>query len=114
MGGNGSHAVDVGFIRSIQRPDAQAAIDAGIQGIGADAPFGEAPLAQTWGRPEASATRLIVNAGIDLNDTTRLYFHGNYAEMDGRYRFFFRNNKVAFSDPPEGVHSVSTPYSGQL
>jgi iron complex outermembrane receptor protein len=100
------HVDNDAIIRSIQRPDAQAAIDAGIVGIGADAPFGEAPLAQTWGRPETEATRFFVNAGVDLSDTSQLYFHGNYAEMEGRYRFFFRNNKVAFSDPPEGVHDV--------
>jgi iron complex outermembrane receptor protein len=94
------------IIRSIQRPDAQAAIDAGIIGIGADAPFGEAPLAQTWGRPETDATRFFINAGVDLDDDKELYFQSNIAESWGRYRFFFRNNKVPFSDPPEGLHSV--------
>ena len=100
------HVDNEAIIRSIQRPDAQAAIDAGIQGIGDDAPFGEAPLTQTWGRPETKATRFFVNGGVDLNDTTELYFHGNYAEMEGRYRFFFRNMKLANSDPAQNVHSV--------
>jgi iron complex outermembrane receptor protein len=100
------HVDNEAIIRSIQRPDAQAAIDAGVQGIGEDAPFGEAPLAQTWGRPETNATRFFVNAGVDLSDTAQLYFHGNAAEMEGRYRFFFRNMKVAGSDPATGYHSV--------
>ena len=94
------------IIRSIQRPDAQAAIDAGVLGIGDDAPFGEAPLTQTWGRPETTATRFFANMGFDLNDTAQLYFFGNYGETEGRYRFFFRNMKDAFSDPATNVHDV--------
>jgi len=100
------HVDNEAIIRAVMRADAQAAIDAGIEGIGEDAPFGEAPLTQTWGRPETKATRFFANAGIDLTDSDRLYFHVNYGEMEGRYRFFFRNNKVPFSDPPEGVHDV--------
>jgi len=77
--------------RGIQRPVAQDLIDAGVQGVGADSPFGDAPFVQTWGRPETSGARFFVNSGIDLSDTAELYFHGGYAETDGRYRFFYRN-----------------------
>jgi iron complex outermembrane receptor protein len=77
--------------RGIQRPDAQALIDSGAVGIGADSPFDDAPFAQTWGRPEADGYRLFVNSGFDLGDNMELYVFGNYAETDGRYRFFYRN-----------------------
>ena len=77
--------------RGIQRPDAQALIDAGATGIGADSPFDDAPFAQTWGRPEADGYRLFANSGFDIGDNAELYIFGNYAETDGRYRFFYRN-----------------------
>ncbi len=76
--------------RGVQRPDAQALIDAGVSGVGADAPFGDAPLVQTWGRPETEGTRFFVNAGWLIGDNSQFYFHGNYADTDGRYRFFYR------------------------
>ncbi|MBE9539786.1 MAG: TonB-dependent receptor plug domain-containing protein, partial [Proteobacteria bacterium] len=77
--------------RGIIRPDAQALLDAGVAGVGADSPFGDAPFTQTWGRPEADGYRLFVNSGFDLSDSMELYVFGNYAETDGRYRFFYRN-----------------------
>jgi len=77
--------------RGIIRPDAQALIDAGVQGVGADSPFGDEPFTQTWGRPETSGTRLFVNSGVDVSDDVQLYLRGNYANTDGRYRFFYRN-----------------------
>jgi iron complex outermembrane receptor protein len=36
--------------RGLQRPDAQALIDSGVTEVGQDAPFGDAPLVQSWGR----------------------------------------------------------------
>ena len=77
--------------RGIQRPDAQALIDAGVAGVGADTPFGDEPLVQSWGRPESKGARLFFNAGVDINDHTSLYAFGNYAEVDGRFRFFYRH-----------------------
>ena len=85
--------------RGIQSPDAQALIDAGVQGVGADTPFGDAPLVQTWGRPETSGGRVFINSGIELSERATLYFHGNYGDTEGRYRFFYR--------PP--THSSLTP-----
>ncbi len=76
--------------RGIQRPDAQALIDAGVQGVGADAPFGDTPLVQTWGRPYTSGVRLFLNSGVELTPNAELYFHANFADTEGRYRFFFR------------------------
>jgi iron complex outermembrane receptor protein len=77
--------------RGVIRQDAQALVDAGVPGVGADTPFGDAPFTQTWGRPETSATRLFVNSGFELADGSELYWFGNYADTDGRYRFFYRN-----------------------
>lgn len=78
--------------RGIIRADAQALIDAGVQGVGADSPFGDAPFTQTWGRPETSGTLLYVNSGYELENGSELYWFGNYGKKDGRYRFFYRNS----------------------
>ena len=80
-----------GLSRGHQRPNAQTLIDSGAQGIGADSPFDDKPFAQTWGRPKTENILLFVNSGIAISDNAELYLHGNYAETDGRYRFFFRN-----------------------
>lgn len=82
------------LIRGIQRVnDVQNLLDAGVDPslIGADAPFGEAPLLQTWGRPETSGARFWLNAGANIGDTARLYSRIGYADTTGRYRFFYRN-----------------------
>jgi len=77
--------------RGIIRADAQALIDAGVQGVGADTPFDDAPFTQTWGRPETSATRAFINAGIELEGDKQLYSRFSYGDTTGRYRFFYRN-----------------------
>ena len=76
--------------RGHQRPNAQTLIDNGVP-VGQDTPFHDAPFAQTWGRPQTENILLFVNSGIAISDNAELYLHGNYAETDGRYRFFFRN-----------------------
>ena len=76
--------------RGIIRADAQALVDAGLPGVGADSPFGDAPFTQTWGRPETRGTRLFANSGVEVADNIELYLRGNYAETYGRYRFFYR------------------------
>ena len=81
------------LIRGVQRVnDINNLIDAGVDPslFGADAPFGEAPLLQTWGRPETSGTRIFVNSGILIGDAN-LYARFGYGDTDGRYRFFYRN-----------------------
>lgn len=77
--------------RSIQRPDAQALIDAGVVGVGSDAPFGDAPNVQTWGRPQTEGLRVFVNSGFEISDTSELYARFGYGDNEGRYRFFFRH-----------------------
>ena len=58
--------------------------------IGADAPFGDAPLLQTWGRPETEGIRFFLNSGFDISDSAELYARLGVSETDGRYRFFYR------------------------
>lgn len=77
--------------RGVIRPDAQALVNAGVQGVGADTPFGDAPFTQTWGRPETEALRFAWNSGLTLDNGMELYSFGNYANTEGRYRFFYRN-----------------------
>ena len=77
--------------RGIQRPDAQALIDGGNTAVGQDAPFGDAPLAQTWGRPETEGVRFFLNSGFDISDTSQLYLRFGLSDTMGRYRFFYRN-----------------------
>ena len=77
--------------RGIIRPDAQALVDAGVSGVGADTPFGDAPFTQSWGRPETDALRVFLNTGIELAGDKKLYARFNYADAAGRYRFFYRN-----------------------
>ena len=77
--------------RGIQRPDAQALVDSGVQGVGADSPFGDAPFVQTWGRPETEGVRFFLNSGFELSSSAELYARFSLAETDGRYRFFYRS-----------------------
>jgi len=79
--------------RGIQRVDTyNSLIGAGVDPsvIGIDTPFGDAPLLQTWGRPETEAVRFFLNSGFDISDSAQLYAQLGVAESDGRYRFFYR------------------------
>jgi len=78
--------------RGVQRPDAAGLIANGVDPslIGADAPFGDAPLLQTWGRPQTEGVRFFVNSGFDISDSAQLYARFSLANTDGRYRFFYR------------------------
>lgn len=75
--------------RGLQRPDAQALADQGIP-VGLDAPFGDTPLVQSWGRPETEGVRFYLNSGFDISDQSQLYARLSLADTDGRYRFFYR------------------------
>ncbi len=77
--------------RGVQRTNAEALIAMGVPGVGSDSPFDDAPLVQTWGRAESENPRFFVNAGVELSDSAEAYFHGNYADTFGRYRFFYRD-----------------------
>ena len=80
--------------RGIQRTADEARLLANgvpISQIGADAPFGDAPLLQTWGRPETSGVRFFLNSGFELSSSSEMYARISLAETEGRYRFFYRN-----------------------
>lgn len=101
--------------RGIQRPDAQALIDGGTPGVGADSPFGDTPLVQTWGRPQTEGVRFFANSGFDLNGNAELYARFGYADTDGRYRFFYRGpNHSSLTDHRAngytGLPAGFTPY----
>ncbi|MBB3167665.1 TonB-dependent receptor plug domain-containing protein [Simiduia aestuariiviva] len=70
--------------RSVQRPDAQALIDAGNTAV--------AVPAQIWGSPiiENDMT-LFANFGIDLKDGTEIYAFGNYSNREVDGGFYYRN-----------------------
>lgn len=84
------YAENDGLSRGIQRVNAQALIDEGVPGVGADTPFHDAPLVQSWGRAHSRNIRLFFNAGIDIGANATAYAQGNYSDVFGRYRFFFR------------------------
>ncbi|RIV81698.1 TonB-dependent receptor plug domain-containing protein [Pelagerythrobacter aerophilus] len=85
--------------RGIQRPDAQALIDAGVQGV---------PVpAQRWGNPESEAARIFVNAGIDLSDEMEFYTFGNYSWSRGTTAFFYRHPDTSFIST--SIPLTSTP-----
>ncbi len=102
--------------RGIQRTATiQPFVDAGVTGFGADSPFGDAPLVQTWGRPETSGTRVFINSGIELDNGGQVYVRGNYSDTDGRYRFFYRtpdhSTLTAFRDAGyTGLPAGYTPF----
>jgi iron complex outermembrane receptor protein len=82
-----------GLSRGIQRQsdvDTLLALGVNPDVIGADAPFGDAPLLQSWGRPQTEGLRIFVNSGFDLNGSSELYARFSLADTDGRYRFFYR------------------------
>jgi iron complex outermembrane receptor protein len=92
--------------RGIQRPDAQALIDAGTPEVGTDAPFGDSPLVQTWGRPQTEGVRFFLNSGFEISNSAELYARFSLAETDGRYRFFYRHpttNAVFTTQLPFGA-----------
>ncbi len=96
--------------RGIQRADGQQLIDDGVQGVGADSPFGDTPCVQSWGRPETTGTRVAFNSGYDINETAELYMHGGYADTDGRYRFFYRNPSHSTLEGVTSLPAGYTPY----
>lgn len=74
--------------RGVQRPDAQALIDAGTPGV---------PVpAQRWGNPEGEAARAFINAGLALNESMKFYTFGNYSWSEGTTGFFYRNPNTSF------------------
>jgi len=103
--------------RGIIRPDTQALLNEGVTGIGKDTPFGDDPLTQTWGRPKSKALRMLINAGIELNDNQQLYGQFTYGDTAGRYRFFYRNPEIVSigkSAHPVIQQLLNLGYTGEI
>jgi|TARA_B110000211_G_scaffold3053_1_gene3629 iron complex outermembrane recepter protein len=70
--------------RSVQRPDAQALIDAGNTSV-------ETP-AMTWGNPEIEDdVTLFANVGLDLGNDKEFYMFGNYSDRTASGGYYYRN-----------------------
>jgi len=97
MGNFGMPLTDAGFMnisfqmkeneatsRSVQRPDAQALIDAGNNSV--------TRPAQIWGAPIIDDdVTFFFNSGLDLGNGGQAYMFGNYSERDIDGGFYFRN-----------------------
>ena len=59
--------------------------------VGSDAVFGDAPLVNSWGRPQSGGARVALNSGLSLSAGINLYFFGNYAQTNGRSRLLYRD-----------------------
>jgi iron complex outermembrane receptor protein len=80
--------------RGVPRPDAEQV--AGF--VGADA----VPLngfGQRWGDPKVEAIKLLVNAGLDVSDTTTLYGFATFMDNETVSDFFYRT--PVLTDPAE-------------
>ena len=72
-------------VRSVQRADAQALIDAGNTAV-------PRPVAQKWGLPRLSDDRkLFVNMGTALGESAEAYAFGNWGERQLEGGFYYRN-----------------------
>ena len=70
--------------RSVQRPDAQALIEAGNTNV--------ADPAMTWGNPEIEDDiTLFANVGLDLGNDKEFYMFGNYSNRAGTGGYYYRN-----------------------
>jgi iron complex outermembrane receptor protein len=85
--------------RSVQRPDAQALIDAGNTHV--------ADPAMVWGNPKIEDDiTLFGNVGLDLGDDKEFYMFGNYSERTGTGGYYYRN--------PQNRGGVFTDGNGDL
>ena len=70
--------------RSVQRPDAQALIDAGNTSV--------ATPAMTWGNPEIKDDiTLFANVGLDLGNDKEFYMFGNYSDRTASGGYYYRS-----------------------
>ncbi|WP_189377527.1 TonB-dependent receptor plug domain-containing protein [Thalassotalea profundi] len=84
--------------RSVQRPDAQALIDAGNTSV--------ASPAMTWGNPEIKDdVTLFGNVKLDLGNDKEFYMFGNYSDRTGIGGYYYRNPQDrggVYTDPSNG------------
>ncbi|MBT6425523.1 MAG: TonB-dependent receptor [Bacteroidetes Order II. Incertae sedis bacterium] len=79
-----------GFLNVSGEYSFNSELSRGVQHAAAVGVPGAKDPAMNWGRPESSGFRSVFNAGIDLNETTKLYAFGNFADTYGAYSFFYR------------------------
>ncbi|WP_448548414.1 TonB-dependent receptor plug domain-containing protein [Thalassotalea fusca] len=85
--------------RSVQRPDAQALIDAGNSAVN--------DPAQVWGNPEIEDDITIFgNIGLDLGNDKEFYMFGNYSDRTATGGYYYRN--------PQNRGGVFTDGDGNL
>ncbi|MBQ4833740.1 TonB-dependent receptor [Pseudoalteromonas sp. MMG010] len=85
--------------RTLQRPDAQALIDAGNSAVN--------DPAQTWGNPELEDDlTLFANVGLDLGNNSEFYMFGNYSDRTATSGYYYRN--------PQNRGGVFTDGNGDL
>ena len=76
-------------IRSVQRADAQALIDANQPHI---SPFIRQPYTGIWGSPEIhSDFKSFINLGVEISDTAEFYSFGSFAKRKVDGGFYYRN-----------------------
>jgi len=97
---SGEYARSKPTSRGAQRPDAQALIDGGVQGV-------KVP-AQRWGNIDTEAVKLFFNAEVPANDRVRVYSFGNFLRADGNSEFFYRS-PVARQDIFRSVPLTTVP-----
>ena len=83
-----------GTVRSVVRDDVLALIAAGNTDVAdfqtINSYTNEVP--QYWGQPDVTDdVKLFVNGGVNLSESTELYFFGNYAQRTAEGGFFYRN-----------------------
>ena len=76
-------------IRSVQRADAQALIDADRDHI---SPFVRTPLVQIWGKPDTDHEfKFMGNLGMSLSDDSELYLVPGFAQRKVEQGLYYRN-----------------------
>ena len=72
--------------RSVQHGHATQLIDVGIPNV--------AVHAKPWGEPDVEdSLKLVLNTGLEINPSAKLYLFGNYANRDVTTNFFFRTDR---------------------
>lgn len=85
--------------RTVQRPDAQALINAGNTSVN--------DPAQTWGNPDVEDDiTLFANIGLDIGNDKEFYMFGNYSDRTATGGYYYRN--------PQNRGGVFTDGNGDL
>ena len=79
--------------RGTQHLRAQALIDAGVEGVGADS-MNEDGYVQTWGRPQQKGARFVANMGCNISENAEVYSFANYGHAEGLWSFYYRHPRA--------------------